>query len=148
MSRIFGFTFFLLLLAAFALISLKGMRPIPASTSLADVMDIDWTLISVDDEMVGNISRVTLRLKAGGKMNGHGECNDFFADYTVSEAGIEIGTIGVTRKACAASQVNPETALLDALGRTSGLGLRGHRLVLTDPDGGVLAIFERVSPSG
>jgi putative lipoprotein len=147
-SRVLGFSFFLLLLAAIALISLKSMRPIAASAALADVTDIDWSLVSLGDATIPTGSRLTLRFEAGGKLSGHGGCNDFFANYTVSGAGIAIGAIGATRKACAAPQMALETRFLDMLGKTSSIEMRGTTLALSGPDGEVLAAFERVSTFG
>jgi putative lipoprotein len=141
MNRIMGFTFFLLLLAAIALISLQDMRPIAEGRAGSVFTGIDWRPVSIGDEPVDADTMLTLRFEVDGKIGGHGGCNLFFASYTTSQAGIDIGPIGATRMACPEPQMTLEQKLFDALDNTSAVELRDSRLHLVDSTGATLAVF-------
>jgi heat shock protein HslJ len=105
MNRVMGFTFFLLLLAAIALISLRDMRPIADSNAGTVITGIDWQLISIDESVVESDAGVSIRFEVDGKISGHGGCNSFFSSYTMNESVIDIGPVGATRMACPEPQM-------------------------------------------
>lgn len=146
MSKVIGFAFFLLLLAAVAFITLKDMKPLASSTAQRPFTEIDWRPLSIGEEPVDAASMLRLRFANDGKLNGHGGCNRFSGTYTKTPTGIDISPVGATRMACPEPQMRLETRLFDALGQTAGIENRGGRLILSDASGRVLAVFEVAPP--
>ena len=141
MNRIMGFTFFLLLLAAIALISLKDMRPIAQSSAGTSVTGIDWRPVTLGDETVDADTVRTLRFDDDGKISGHGGCNRYFASYEITGSGISIGPVGATRMACPEPEMILEQRLFDILDGTSAIEIRESLLYLLDETGATLAVF-------
>jgi heat shock protein HslJ len=136
-----GFVFFLLLLAAVALISLKDMRPIAASSAGAAITGIEWQLISVNESVVEGDASLNIRFEDDGKISGHGGCNSFFSSYTMNESAIDIGPVGATRMACPEPQLQLEQLFFNALENASTVEVRGARMRLADDDNKTLAVF-------
>lgn len=141
MNRIMGFTFFLLLLAAIALISLKDMRPIAHSNADTIFTGIDWRPVSIGYEPVDANTTLNLRFEDDGKVSGNGGCNRFFASYEITESGIGIGPVGATRMACPEPQMSLEQRLFEVLDKTVAMEIRESRLHLLDSSGASLAVF-------
>jgi heat shock protein HslJ len=141
MNRIIGFTFFLLLLAAVAFITLKDMKPIANSNADTPITGTDWRPVSIGDQVVASDTRLHLRFEVDGKLNGNGGCNSFFGSYTLGESGIEIGPIGATRMACPPPQMELEERFFLALENAAKIESRANRLVLSDSAGVELAVF-------
>ena len=141
MSRIIGFTFFLLLLAAAAFLTLKDMRPIADSNADTPITGTDWRPVSIGDQVVAGDTRLHLRFEVDGKLNGSGGCNSFFGSYTLGESGIDIGPIGATRMACPEPQMELEAKFFLALENAEKIESRANRLVLLDSAGVELAVF-------
>jgi heat shock protein HslJ len=141
MNRVMGFTFFLLLLAAIALISLKDMRPIADSSASTVITGIDWQLISIDETAVETNAGLSIRFEPDGKISGHGGCNSFFSSYTMHESAIDIGPVGATRMACPEPQMQLEQLYFDVLDNASTAEVRGARMRLADGDNKTLAVF-------
>lgn len=141
MNRVMGFAFFLLLLAAIALITLKDMRPIAQSSADTVITGIDWHPVSIGDDPVDVNTLLTLRFENDGKISGHGGCNRFFASYESTESGIKIGPVGSTRMACPEPQMSLEQRLFEVLDNTSAIEMRDARLYLVDQAGTTLAVF-------
>jgi heat shock protein HslJ len=145
MSRIIGFTFFLLLLAAIAFITLQDMKPIADSNADTPVTGTDWRPVSVGDQVVAADTRLNLRFEVDGKLNGNGGCNSFFGTYTISESSIDIGPIGATRMACPEPQMELEGKFFLVLEKVEKIESRGNRLILSDDAGVELAVFEEAA---
>jgi len=141
MNRIIGFTFFLLLLAAVAFITLKDMKPIANSKADTPITGTDWRPVSIGDQLVANDTRLHLRFESDGKLNENGGCKRFFGSYTLGESGIDIGPIGATRMACPQPQMDLEAEFFLALEKAEKIESRANRLVLSDGAGVELAVF-------
>ncbi len=141
MSRILGFTFFLLLLAALAFITLKDMKPIADSSADTPITGTDWKPVSIGDQVVADDAKLQLRFEVDGKLNGSGGCNSFFGNYVLTESGIDIGPIGATRKACPQPQMDLESRFFLALENAERVKSHGNRLILSDLAGVELAVF-------
>jgi heat shock protein HslJ len=141
MNRVIGFTFFLLLLAAVAFITLKDMKPIASSNADTPITGTDWRPVSIGDQMVASDTRLHLRFEVDGKLNGNGGCNSFFGSYTLGDSGIDIGPIGATRMACPQPQMDLEAKFFLALEKAEKIESRANRLVLSDSAGVELAVF-------
>lgn len=141
MSRILGFAFFLLLLAAVAFITLQDMKPIADSSADTPVTGIEWKPVSIGGQDVAQDAKLQLRFEVDGKLNGNGGCNSFFGNYTLTDAGIDIGSIGATRMACPEPQMDLETRFFLALEKASRFESRGKRLILSDDAGVELAVL-------
>jgi heat shock protein HslJ len=144
-SRIIGFTFFLLLLAAVAFVTLKDMKPIADSNADTPITGTVWRPVSIGDQMVASDTRLHLRFEVDGKLNGNGGCNSFFGSYTLGESGIDIGPIGATRMACPEPQMELEAKFFLALQKAEKIESRANRLVLSDNTGVELAVFEEAA---
>ncbi len=145
MNRIIGFTFFLLLLAAVAFITLTDMKPITDSNADTPITGTNWRPLSIGDQIVGAETRLHLRFEVDGKLNGNGGCNSFFGSYTLSESDIDIGPIGATRMACPQPQMEFEARFFEALEKAEKIESLANRLVLSDNSGVVLAVFEEAA---
>jgi heat shock protein HslJ len=141
LNRIIGFTFFLLLLAAIAFITLKDMKPIANSNADTPITGTDWRPESIGDQMVASDARLQLRFEVDGKLNGNGGCNSFFGSYTLGESSIDIGPIGATRMACPQPRMDLEAKFFLALENAEKIESRANRLVLLDSAGVELAVF-------
>lgn len=145
MNRIIGFTFFLLLLAAVAFITLKDMKPIADSNADTPITGTDWRPVSIGDQVVAGDTRLHLRFEVDGKLNGNGGCNSFFGNYTLSESGIDISPIGATRMACPEPQMELEGKFFLLLEKAKKIESRANRLILSDDAGVELAVFEEAA---
>jgi heat shock protein HslJ len=145
MNRIIGFTFFLLLLAAVAFITLQDMKPIANSNADTPITGTDWRPVSVGEQIVTDDARLHLRFEVDGKLNGNGGCNSFFGTYTLTETGIDIGALGATRMACPEPQMVLEAKFFLALEKAEKIESRANRLVLLDNAGVELVVFEEAA---
>ena len=141
MNRVMGFTFFLLLLAAIALISLRDMRPIADSSAGFAFTGMDWQLITINETVVDSDAGLSIRFEDDGKISGHGGCNSFFSSYTLSESTIDIGPVGATRMACPEPQMQLERLYFEALENAAAIEVRGSRMRLADRENNTLAVF-------
>lgn len=58
---------------------------------------------------------VTLRFDGKGKVSGEAHCNRFSGSYSLTEEGLTIGSLGVTRRACLGTAMQDERAFLKVL---------------------------------
>ncbi len=142
MTKIIGFTFFLLLLAAVAFITLKDMKPIADSGADTPITGTDWRPLSIGEQLVTEDTKLQLRFEVDGKLHGNGGCNSFFGSYTLTGSGIDIGPIGATRMACPEPQMDLESAFFLALETAEKIESHANRLILSDNTGVELAVFE------
>lgn len=99
------------------------------------------TLDGQEIEVTPDQQAVTIQFQEGGKANGSGGCNDFFADYGAGEDGrIEIGPVGSTKMACDAG-MQQETAYFNALAKVERFEFVDGHLRLFTVDGSTEIIF-------
>jgi heat shock protein HslJ len=138
MKRIVAFTFFLLFLAAFAFISLDGLKR-NASEANSDseqvtlnFMQTDWALVDTGGVTVEHEMGVFVRFAEDGKLTGHAGCNGFFGSYKIDGSTIEIGQLGATRKMCPEPVMQIEYTFMNALQNARTFGISGDQLMLYD----------------
>jgi heat shock protein HslJ len=84
---------------------------------------------------------VTIQFQEGGKANGTGSCNSFFADYGAGEDGhIKIGPVGSTKMACDTG-MRQETAYFAALEKVERYEVADGQLRLFSADGKTEVVF-------
>lgn len=84
---------------------------------------------------------VTIQFQEGGKANGTGSCNSFFADYGAGEDGhIQFGPVGSTKMACETG-MQQEMAYFTALEKVERYEVSGGQLRLFSADGKTEIVF-------
>ena len=146
MKGLFGFAFFLLFLAGFALVLLMGRETSPkvADGGSADLTGIHWQPVSVGDMNIARDTRMFVSFAVDGSVKGHGGCNGFFGSFEQTETGLALGPLGATRMACPEPIMGQETRFLEMLQVARQFESNGGRLRLQDDEGNVLAEFVAV----
>lgn len=85
-------------------------------------------------------TEITLRFE-GGRLQGSGGCNRYFASYEIQDGRLSMGRPGATMMACAQTVMDQEQAFLGALEKAARFEIRDARLVLLDSQGRRLAVF-------
>lgn len=102
-----------------------------------DSLTVDGQKIEVAPDQ----QAVTIQFEDGGKANGTGGCNDFFADYGAGENGkIKIGPVGSTKMACDTG-MQQENAYFSALEKVERFEVANGRLRLFSADGSTEVVF-------
>jgi heat shock protein HslJ len=104
-----------------------------ASSEMAAVEDVEWTLTEIDGAAVTPPSRGAPTLKLASKerrASGFAGCNRFTGGYELNGANLRFGNLAVTRMACA--EPTPEAAVLKALQGTVSWKVDGRTLELSD----------------
>lgn len=142
MKAIVGFTFFILFLAAFALALLLARQnagedeePTGAYT------DVRWRPVSVGGARFAEDTDAFLEISADGTVNGHAGCNRFSGVVRRTPAGVELGPLATTRRACPEPLMRSEAALLLALETARAIRSDGSELRLVSAAGDDLARF-------
>ncbi|MCC9624724.1 META domain-containing protein [Thalassospira sp. MA62] len=79
-----------------------------------------------------------------GKVTGSTGCNQYFADYSHDDGGLQFGQIGATKMYCVDAAMEVENALLAALPKVTDWQIENGDLMLLDGDGAVIAAFAAV----
>ncbi len=105
----------------------------------------EWIVISVNDNQVATTVVPTLSFAEEGVVSGEAGCNTFGGTYTTDESnGIVLSGITSTLIACEDEAITAqETALLDALQKTTLYLIEGNTLTLTDDSGAALLVLNR-----
>ncbi len=86
----------------------------------------------------------SLEIVKGGRVAGSSGCNRFTGRYEAGRTGsLSFGTLASTRMACPEPVMGQERRYLSALDHTTGFGLAGGKLRLTDEEGNILLVFVR-----
>lgn len=126
------------------LVTRKPVEPAPAEPVLdKDLVGAIWTATSVGGKPVIGDRPVTLSIAPDLRSNGHAGCNDYFAQASITEAGVEFGTAAATRKACAPEIMDQEGAFFAALGAVKGFEVVSGSMRLLDAAGVPLIGFVR-----
>jgi putative lipoprotein len=139
----FGFAFFILFLAAFALVLLKARQTaeLAAEDAEAPFTDVRWRPVAVGGERFADDTRAFLTIGADGTVSGDAGCNRFSGTLTRTDAGIELGPLATTRRACPEPVMRQEAALLMALETARELRAEGDVLRLLGQGADDLARF-------
>lgn len=143
MRAFFGFTFFLLFLAAFALVLLKARHTAQsaAEDGPAPYTDVRWRPLAAGAARFVEDTPAFLTIGTDGTVNGHTGCNRFSGVLRRTDAGVELGPLATTRRACPEPVMRNEAALLIALETARELRVDGDVLRLLGPAAEDLARF-------
>lgn len=132
MKGVVGFLFFMLFLAGFAFVMLQGRQM--AESNLggggASITGIDWRPVLVGTDAMPNDSGMFVRFAVDGGISGNGGSNGFSGSLEKTDAGIAIGPLGATRRACPAAIMDRESAFFEALRKTTKFQSGSDRLQL------------------
>lgn len=122
----------------------QGTGEPPSGSSTNGIVG-DWIVISVQENQVATSVVPTVSFAEEGVVSGEAGCNTFGGTYTTDESnGIVLSGITSTLIACDDEAItNQETAVLDALQKTTLYILEGDSLTLTDDSGTALLVLNR-----
>jgi heat shock protein HslJ len=124
------------ILAAFLFLGCSSTGDVDA------IRDRDWMLTSLASMSVPSDRPPTIRFQPDGRVAANTGCNTAGGDYRVDGNRLDIGTMAMTRRACADERRNElESAFVSAIERTESFRIAGDSLELLDASGGVLARF-------
>jgi heat shock protein HslJ len=123
----------------------------PAPAGDADTGDgpplegTQWSLqrlVSDDGQPIPLVANtgITIRFQ-GGRLQGGGGCNRYFAAYEVHDERLSIDRPGATMMACPQAVMDQERAFLGALEKAASYGIDAGRLTLADAGGRPLLSF-------
>jgi heat shock protein HslJ len=143
MKAVVGFGFFMLFLAAIALVMLQGrqMAGIGAPGGGAGVTGISWRPVMVGSESIPQNSGMLIRFEVDGSIEGRGGCNEFSGALQQTESGVEVGPLASTRMACPGPIMSRERAFFDALQRTKNLKTTSDGMSLLDENSDTIVEF-------
>jgi len=131
----------------------NALAPAPAPTTLEDV---DWLLDEVGglraetvfgpDGAVDRFPSVRFDGREG-VVTGHTGCNAMHGGFLRAGAFVEVGPLGVTRRACPPPLARLESAFLEALAGTRTYEIRDGGLRWMDANGRLLATFRAAAAS-
>ena len=117
-------------------------------TRPVEVQGTKWGLMELNDKVIDRIQegqpeRFTLTLGEDGRIGGKGDCNTFFAGYSLNGENLRIQGVAATRMLC------PDQALENQYFRTLESAVRfkvdGNFLILINEGGKIVASFEKIS---
>lgn len=141
MKGVVGFFFFLLFLAGFAFVMLQG-RQVAESTlggGGVSITGITWRPTRIGADGMPADSGMFVQFAVDGGINGNGGCNGFFGSLEKTDAGITVGPLGATRRACPPAIMDREQAMLNALQSTVRFQVNDSGLQLLGGDNLLLA---------
>lgn len=103
--------------------------PVPALT------DIVWTVTSIGGRPAIGARPPTLSIAGDLRASGHGGCNNYFAEASLSGSTITFGPAAATRMACEPDLMAQESAYFAALAAVTAFQLEGASLRLLDAAG-------------
>lgn len=145
MKAAIGFIFFMLFLAGIAFINLKGMRQASDNkvNLAADLAGTGWRLSHLGEQRLSvdpDENSATIQFGAD-KITGNAGCNDYFADFEMTNGELKFGAIGSTRKSCPEPAMSLEISYLNALGEAVQASKTDTVLALRDARGIILCRF-------
>ncbi len=109
---------------------------------LAEIMGVDWDLVSLAGEAPAAGSRGTLAID-GVNLGGSTGCNSYSAGYTLDGEELAVSEIAQTEMFCEGS-MDQEMAFLKALAAVDSISLEGEQLTLHSAEGDL--VFQPSSP--
>ena len=136
MKGMVGFLFFMLFIAAFALVLLQGRQMAESSLGAggASLTGIEWRPVRIGAEAVPDDAGLTLSFAVDGSINGNGGCNAFSGSLERHDGGVSVGPLRSTRRACPAAIMERESTFLSALQNTTELRKTDRGLQLLDDE--------------
>lgn len=141
-----------LALAATFLLLGACSQPLPQE-SVADgsIVGTEWRVVAYASgdqgtaSVIGN-TQMSARFGDDGRVTGNAGCNQFFADYALSDAALTVGPAGATSMFCAEPEglMEQEAAYLGALRSATTLRRNGDALELRSTDGALAVVFTRL----
>lgn len=151
MGRTFGFLFFMLFLAAFALVMLQGRQTAQRAAQepfvLYDIVNLygqRWRPTTVDGDPIPEGTDMFVTFSEEGEVNGFAGCNNFFGTMEETDGGFDIGPLGATRRACEAEIMGREMDLFAVLDLARNFNASVDALQIVDDQGNVIAEFDLV----
>ena len=105
------------------------------SAAAAQLAGSEWRPTEIRTIEVPAGAEMFVRFGDGGKLVGHGGCNRFVGTYKLVGDAIELGRLGVTRKACPDPVMKYEERFLRALASARRFVRDRAKLSLADDDG-------------
>ena len=136
MKAAYGFIFFMLFLAGIAFVNLRGMQDAgEARVTTADqLIDAAWRLTYLGEMSAGDDTEVYIQFRSDGQFGGNAGCNRFFGNAGFGET-MDLGAIGVTRRACPEPANSLEVSFLEALGQATSAARVDDRLAFRNDAG-------------
>lgn len=112
------------------------------------VAGTQWALQELNDKVVDRQSsdrtdRFTLTLGEDGRVSGRGDCNTFFAGYSLTDGKIAINNIASTRMMCPNQTL--EDQYFRMLESAATADVDGEYMILRNGEGKIVASFRSVS---
>ena len=104
-----------------------------ASSELAELENVEWTLIELDGAAIAPTSHAPPTLKLSSKerrVSGFAGCNRYSGGYELKGERVSFSAMATTRMAC--PEPTPEASLLKALDDTASWKVVGRTLELSD----------------
>ncbi len=120
----------------------EGAESSQDDSLLADIMGVDWDLVSLAGEAPVAGSRGTLAID-GVNLAGSTGCNSYSAGYTLDADRLTVSEIAQTEMFCE-GLMDQEMAFLKALGAVESISLEGEQLTLHSAEGDL--VFQPSSP--
>jgi putative lipoprotein len=98
----------------------------------------DWVLESMGGKPSAADVTTTLAFAGGGKVNGKGGCNNYFAQAEFDGQKLSLSKAGSTMMACPGAKMEQESAYLKALAKVKAWKREGAKLVLETDGAGDL----------
>lgn len=111
------------------------ISPSPTPPPVPALTDIVWTVTSIGGRPAIGALPPTLSIAADLRASGHGGCNNYFAEASLSGSAISFGPAAATRMACEPDLMTQESAYFAALAAVTGFELEGTSLRLLDAAG-------------
>jgi heat shock protein HslJ len=121
----------------------EPVTPQPAPTEFAtNAPEGSWRLVAFGDATEVSEVQVTLKVKVDGSVGGKSGCNSYAGEWAVEGGRARVGPLAGTKMACPAPQMEIETRYLKDLEKTAGWRTHVDGIVLVDPEGSALLLFE------
>lgn len=143
MKSVVGFLFFLLFMAGLFLVFLQGKQMTGefATGGGAELTGVYWRPTYVGPEAVPEDAGLWVQFEVDGSITGNAGCNSFFGSLTSTDAGVAVGPLGSTRRACPGAIMDRESAFLSALQQATIFEVGGERMNCLDDDRTLLIEF-------
>jgi len=107
-----------------------------------------WGLMELNDKVIDRNAgerpdRLTLILGEEGRISGKGDCNGFFAAYSLTGDRISISNIGSTRMLCPDQPL--ENEYFQTLEKAVQIKIDGDFLLLMDKEGKIIVSFRKLN---
>lgn len=116
----------------------RGFSKMIFKNGQASLIDTTWVLKTIGNTQTGEeippYNVMTLQFSEDGVMSGSGSCNNFSAEFSVTDGELVIGEIASTARACL-DGMELETAYFQALNQVDGYVIQGNTLDLLDQQG-------------